>query len=69
MNCLNSLTAKRQSHNKSAIWLYWRKIKLSQLHQKSVKLSNLRLGADSLMIRKAYAWALLRWRGHPVSAF
>jgi len=30
------------------------------------ELSQLRLDADQLMIRKAYAWALLRWRGHRV---
>lgn len=30
------------------------------------ELSDLRLAADRLMVRKAYAWAVLRWRGHPV---
>ena len=30
------------------------------------ELGNLREAADRLMLRKAYAWAVLRWRGHPV---
>ena len=30
------------------------------------ELGQLRLDADQLMVRKAYAWALLRWRGHRV---
>ena len=32
------------------------------------ELSALRVAADRLMVRKAYAWAILRWRGHPVPA-
>jgi hypothetical protein len=28
------------------------------------ELTNLRLAADLLMLRKAYAWSVLRWRGH-----
>lgn len=28
------------------------------------ELTNLRLAADFLMLRKAYAWSILRWRGH-----
>lgn len=31
-----------------------------------VELAALRLLADQLMLRKAYAWSLLRWRGYPV---
>jgi hypothetical protein len=27
------------------------------------ELTNLRLAADRLMLRKAYAWSVLRWRG------
>ena len=30
------------------------------------ELSELRIKADRLMLRKAYAWAVLRWRGHKV---
>jgi len=30
------------------------------------ELATLRLAADQLMIRKAYAWAVLRWRGQPM---
>lgn len=30
------------------------------------ELATLRLAADQLMIRKAYAWSVLRWRGQPV---
>jgi hypothetical protein len=30
------------------------------------ELTTLRLAADQLMIRKAYAWSVLRWRGQPV---
>lgn len=30
------------------------------------ELSHLRQAADQLMVRKAYAWALLRWRGIPI---
>lgn len=30
------------------------------------ELTNLRQDADRLMLRKAYAWSLLRWRGYPV---
>ncbi len=32
------------------------------------ELSHLRLTADCLMVRKAYAWSLLRWRGIPIPA-
>lgn len=32
------------------------------------ELDALRLAADRLMLRKAYAWAVLRWRGHPTPA-
>lgn len=32
------------------------------------ELDALRLMADRLMLRKAYAWAVLRWRGHPTPA-
>lgn len=32
------------------------------------ELANLRLSADWLMVRKAYAWAVLRWRGHRIPA-
>jgi hypothetical protein len=30
------------------------------------ELSELRLSVDRLMLRKAYAWAVLRWRGHRI---
>ena len=30
------------------------------------ELSELRRQADVLMLRKAYAWAVLRWRGYPI---
>jgi hypothetical protein len=30
------------------------------------ELANLRIAADQLMLRKAYAWALLRWHGQPI---
>jgi hypothetical protein len=33
-----------------------------------VELVTLREQADQRMLRKAYAWALLRWRGYPVPA-
>jgi hypothetical protein len=32
------------------------------------ELAVLREQADQLMLRKAYAWALLRWRGYPMPA-
>jgi hypothetical protein len=32
------------------------------------ELVGLRTQADRLMLRKAYAWAVLRWRGQPVPA-
>ncbi len=32
------------------------------------ELSDLRSAADRLMLEKAYAWAVLRWRGHRVPA-
>lgn len=32
------------------------------------ELSHLRLTADHLMVRKAYAWAILRWLGHSIPA-
>lgn len=32
------------------------------------ELTELRLGADRLMLRKAYAWAVLRWRGQSIPA-
>ncbi|VAW39317.1 hypothetical protein MNBD_CHLOROFLEXI01-857 [hydrothermal vent metagenome] len=31
-----------------------------------VELAQLRQQADWLMLRKAYAWAVLRWRGQPI---
>lgn len=31
-------------------------------------LVTLRQAADQLMLRKAYAWSLLRWRGHRIPA-
>lgn len=30
------------------------------------ELNELRIAADRLMLRKAYAWSVLRWRGHRV---
>ncbi len=30
------------------------------------ELANLRLSADRLMVRRAYAWAVLRWRGYRI---
>ncbi len=39
------------------------KTNLSNKEQR--ELSELRRQADVLMLRKAYAWAVLRWRGHP----
>jgi hypothetical protein len=30
------------------------------------ELAAFRLAADHLMVKKAYAWAILRWRGQPV---
>ena len=30
------------------------------------ELTNLRVAADLLMLRKAYAWSVLRWRGHRI---
>jgi len=33
------------------------------------ELDRLRRAADQLMLRKAYAWALLRWRGYPTPSF
>jgi hypothetical protein len=32
------------------------------------ELTNLRVAIDYLMVQKAYAWALLRWRGHRIPA-
>jgi hypothetical protein len=32
------------------------------------ELAALRTAADRLMLRKAYAWAVLRWRGQPIPA-
>ncbi len=32
------------------------------------ELSELRTSADSLMLQKAYAWSVLRWRGYKVPA-
>ncbi|MBI3960738.1 MAG: hypothetical protein HY328_18155 [Chloroflexi bacterium] len=36
--------------------------------QERVELAALRTSADRLMLRKAYAWSLLRWRGYPLPA-
>jgi hypothetical protein len=30
------------------------------------ELTDLRVAADCLMLRKAYAWSVLRWRGHRI---
>jgi hypothetical protein len=30
------------------------------------ELTDLRLAADRLMLRKAYAWSVLRWRGYQI---
>lgn len=32
------------------------------------ELSELRINADKLMLQKAYAWSVLRWRGHRISS-
>jgi len=32
------------------------------------ELNKLRISADQLMLRKAYAWSVLRWRGHKIAA-
>ncbi|BAY91300.1 MULTISPECIES: hypothetical protein [unclassified Tolypothrix] len=32
------------------------------------ELSSLRIAADRLMLQKAYAWSVLRWRGHRIPA-
>jgi hypothetical protein len=34
--------------------------------EEQTELAELRHQADLLMLRKAYAWAVLRWRGHPI---
>jgi hypothetical protein len=34
--------------------------------EEQIELSNLRQTADRLMLRKAYAWAILRWKGHRI---
>lgn len=39
---------------------------LTAIEQEELK--NLRLAADQLMLRKAYAWAVLRWRGQRIPA-
>ena len=31
------------------------------------ELTDLRLAADRFMLRKAYAWSVLRWRGHRIA--
>lgn len=36
--------------------------------QERRELARLRQEADQLMLRKAYAWALLRWHGRPIPA-
>jgi hypothetical protein len=36
--------------------------------QERRELARLRQEADQLMVRKAYAWALLRWHGRPMPA-
>ncbi len=32
------------------------------------ELTKLRISADQLMLQKAYAWSVLRWRGHKIAA-
>ena len=36
--------------------------------EEAAELDVLRLAADRLLLRKAYAWAVLRWRGYPTPA-
>jgi len=36
--------------------------------EQAAELDVLRLAADRLLVRKAYAWAVLRWRGYPTPA-
>ena len=38
----------------------------SLVPQERQELTDLRLAADHLMLRKAYAWSVLRWRGHRI---
>lgn len=40
--------------------------KVQLTSEEESELARLRQQADSLMLRKAYAWAVLRWRGHPI---
>jgi hypothetical protein len=34
--------------------------------EEQTELTSLRLIADQLMLRKSYAWAILRWKGHRI---
>ena len=34
--------------------------------EESEALKLMRLAADRLMLKKAYAWAILKWRGYPI---
>jgi hypothetical protein len=36
--------------------------------EERLELAELRIEADRLMLRKAYAWAVLRWRGQSIPA-
>ncbi len=56
----NFLTAGNDSRAK-----YHRSITTEELRQ----LNSLRTIADEFMLRKAYAWSVLRWRGYRVPAF
>lgn len=37
--------------------------------QERQELGELRIAVDRLMLQKAYAWAVLRWRGHRIPTF
>lgn len=50
-----------QSHHHAELLQKNEDTRLSQTERQ--ELTDLRLSADYLMLRKAYAWSLLRWRG------
>jgi hypothetical protein len=63
------------AHAKTEPEHHERCVELLDLHQddkltpsQRQELAQLRQAADRLMLRKAYAWSVLRWQGHPIPA-
>ena len=62
---ITNATVERSQHERH-IELLDKNKEGSLTSEERQELTDLRLAADHLMLRKAYAWSVLRWRGHRI---